>query len=78
MRERKPTLIVTFASTTAAMALDSYSTAHKLPGRLIPVPREITAGCGLAWKAPPEEQGRLTDAWAQAGLDWSDIQVLTL
>lgn len=27
----------------------------KIPGRLIPVPREITAGCGLAWKMTAEE-----------------------
>ena len=78
MRERKPSLVVTFASATAAMALESYSMAHHLPGRLIPVPREITAGCGLAWKAPPEEQERLTAAWAQAGLGWSDMRILML
>lgn len=28
---------------------------HKIPGRLIPVPREITAGCGLAWKMLEED-----------------------
>lgn len=27
-----------------------------LPGRLIPVPTAITAGCGLAWAMYPEEK----------------------
>ena len=78
MRERKPTLIVTFDTTTAAMALEKYSMERQLPGRLIPVPREITAGCGLAWKAPPEAWDMLADAWTQAGLVWLDMRILPL
>lgn len=35
-------------------------------GRLIPLPREISAGCGLAWRMLPEEfeqwQNRLDPA----------------
>ena len=26
-----------------------------VPGRIIPLPREISAGCGLAWRMLPEE-----------------------
>ena len=29
------------------------------PGRIIPVPKEITAGCGLAYIAQPEEKEQL-------------------
>ena len=25
------------------------------PGGSIPLPRELSAGCGLAWRMPPEE-----------------------
>lgn len=78
MREKKPTLIVTFDTTTAAMALEKFCMERRLPGRLIPVPREITAGCGLAWKAPPEDRQMLTDAWTQAALIWSDMRILPL
>lgn len=78
MREKKPTLIVTFDTTTAAMALEKFCMERRLPGRLIPVPREITAGCGLAWKAPQEDRQTLTDAWTQAGLIWSDMRILLL
>ena len=55
MRQRKETWILTFAGTTQAMQMEQYARAHGLPGRMIPVPREITAGCGLSWKAAPEE-----------------------
>ena len=53
MRQKQPALVVTFSTTSEAMAAEKYSGERGLPGRLIPVPREITAGCGLAWKAPP-------------------------
>lgn len=76
MREKKPALIVTFATTAAAMEAESFCLAHELPGRIIPVPREITAGCGLAWKAPPEAEAQLAGALAAAGLAWSAMQVL--
>ena len=76
MREKKPALIVTFATTAAAMEAESFCLARQLPGRIIPVPREITAGCGLAWRAPPEAEALLTGALGTAGLAWSDARVL--
>jgi len=48
MREKKLWLIITFHTTTAAMAMEAICAAKNLPGRLIPVPREITAGCGMS------------------------------
>ena len=35
---------------------------------MIPVPREITAGCGLSWKAAPEEGKEILAALQTAGL----------
>ena len=78
MREKKPALIITFPSTAAAMEAESFCLEQGLPGRIIPVPREITAGCGLAWRAPPEAEAEalLTGALGTAGLAWSDARVL--
>lgn len=42
-------LIITFHTTAGAMALEKSCKKNALPGRLIPVPREISSGCGLAW-----------------------------
>ena len=41
---------------------------YGLPGRMIPIPREITAGCGLSWKAAPEEGKEILAALQTAGL----------
>ena len=56
MREKKPALIITFSTTTDAMGMEQFCGRNGLPGRLIPVPREISAGCGLAWDLITGEQ----------------------
>lgn len=76
MREKTPALIITFASTTQAMAAEMVCERERLPGRIIPVPREITAGCGLAWRAPPEEENRIPAQLTKAGIAWSEARVL--
>jgi hypothetical protein len=50
MREKKPYIVLTFHTTTEAMAMEKQCNSQEIPGRLIPIPREITAGCGLAWR----------------------------
>lgn len=76
MRRRQPALIVTFASTASAMETERFCLEKGLPGRIIPVPREITAGCGLAWRAPPEAQAQIAAALREAGLSWSAMEIL--
>ena len=60
MRAKKPTLVITFPTTTAALGWERACQERGVPGRLIPVPVTITADCGLAWAMPPEEQERLS------------------
>ena len=51
MREKKLWLVITFHTTAAAIAMEKLCRAKGLPGRLIPVPRELTADCGMSWRA---------------------------
>ena len=67
-RGRKPALVVTFATTSAAMACEELCGARGLPGRMIPVPGEASAGCGLAWKAAPDDRDLLATELASAGV----------
>ena len=50
MIEKKLSLIISFNKTVDAMAVEDYCLKNSVPGRLIPLPKEISAGCGLAWK----------------------------
>ena len=49
-----------------------------LPGRLIPVPRSITAGCGMCWSAPPEAQAELEDLVVREKLDVDGLYTVLL
>lgn len=41
------------------MAAERFCKEGGIAGRLIPVPRQLSAGCGLAWSAPVQESARL-------------------
>lgn len=54
-RLKRKYIVITFATTTDAMAAEKFCQEQKLPGKLIPVPQAISAGCGLAWRVPAED-----------------------
>lgn len=69
MREKELKLVVAFHTTAAAMALEKAFVQAGVPGRLIPVPREIAAGCGMAWCAPSEARRAVEKAAKAAGIE---------
>ena len=69
MRERRERCVVTFRTTTGAMEMERSCEEAGLPGRLIPVPRAITAGCGMCWAAPPEARDALEELAVKKRLD---------
>lgn len=66
MRVKRSYIVLSFHTTLEAMEWEKHCQAQQIPGRLIPLPREISAGCGLAWRMLPEDwcvwQDKLTDA----------------
>lgn len=76
MRVKSDQLIITFATTSAAMAMEQYCMENNLPGRLIPLPGEISAGCGLAWKTDPSYEAELKQTLNAAGLKWEWMTVI--
>lgn len=58
--------------------MERYCEKEGLPGRLIPIPREITAGCGMAWKAKPTEKELLQQAMLGVAIRWEGMYTLEL
>ncbi|MDY4692900.1 MAG: DUF3343 domain-containing protein [Blautia sp.] len=56
MRQKVLTTVITFQSSTQAMAMERECKRTGFEGRLIPVPREISASCGLAFKCDRQTQ----------------------
>lgn len=59
MRQKQKKIVFAFASTAIAMKMEKAMKEAGAPGRIIPVPKEITAGCGLAYIAQPEEKEQI-------------------
>lgn len=68
MRKKERRLIVAFRSTHDAMAFEEHCERHGVQGRLIPLPKEISAGCGLAWSAPPDDPENVSNLLRSAGI----------
>lgn len=73
MRKKELKLVVTFHTTADAMAMEKACKEHGVPGRIIPVPRVISAGCGLAWCAELDERDQISDIMKQVGIQEEDM-----
>ena len=73
MRMKELKLVVTFHTTADAMAMEKACREQAVPGRLIPVPRSVSAGCGLAWCAPLTERERLAGVMVERGSEQEDL-----
>lgn len=73
MRKKELRLVVTFHTTADAMAMEKACKEHQVSGRIIPVPRAISAGCGLSWCAALEDREEIVAMMRKAGIEEEDM-----
>ena len=78
MRKKTKQLVITFSTTTAAMAMEKRAQEMGMFGRLKPLPSEISAGCGLSWKTKPEEKEKMLVFLEEEKLKWEAMYELEL
>ena len=78
MRAKELRCVITFPTTTAAMAMERAAKHQGLSGRLIPVPRSITAGCGLCWAAPLESRAHQEELVMAQAIEISGIYTILI
>jgi len=78
VREKTLRIIVSFHTTTDVLAVEAYCSEHEIPGRLIPLPAIISAGCGMCWSAPAEARQSVTEAVKNAGVSDAGIYQMLL
>ena len=74
MRKKELKLVVTFHTTADAMAMEKACKEAGADGRIIPVPRAISAGCGLAWAAKLESEAALRELMERNGINPQAVQ----
>lgn len=73
MRKKELRLVVTFHTTADAMAMEKACREERAPGRLIPVPRTLSAGCSLAWCAGLDARDTLRQLMDCMDIEEQDI-----
>lgn len=68
--------VLTFSSTHTALAAEKYLKSKSVPGDLVPVPREVSASCGLAWLGPKEAVNAARAYLAGWGVEVEGLHVL--
>ncbi|MCD8316482.1 MAG: DUF3343 domain-containing protein [Eggerthellaceae bacterium] len=73
MRQKRPYSVFSFKSNTDALAVEALGKSGKVSGRIIPLPSEISAGCGLAWRCDPDEAQGVIKELERAGLPYEGV-----
>lgn len=74
----EPRFIVTFFNHEEAMAFQDACERNGVDGRLIPIPRQLTAGCGLVWSAPLTARAPLMKLLDDPAINYSERTILEL
>ncbi|MCF0133538.1 MAG: DUF3343 domain-containing protein [Blautia sp.] len=59
LRKKELMLVVTFYTTSEAMAVERLCKDKGYPGKLFSAPRNLSVDCGIAWKMPLEYEASL-------------------
>ena len=78
MRQSREYLVITFSETTDAMAAERLFAELSFPGRIIPIPRQLSAGCGLAFRTEMGMDAQAQDALSRAGIRWKEMAPVRL
>ncbi|MFR5641356.1 MAG: DUF3343 domain-containing protein [Butyricicoccus sp.] len=78
MREKKPYQVLTFHTTDAAMEMEAFCKQNGIAGRLAPVPRRLSAGCGIAWRMEAEVYAQYQTVIADCGIEIEQSEALVL
>ena len=78
MLEKKLCLVISFNKTTDAMSVEDYCLKNNIAGRLIPLPKEISAGCGLAWKCDVSQKEEMIKTLENINIKYDKIVELVI
>ncbi len=69
-------IVIGFDTTTNAMALEICAKKYNIPGKLIPIPNEMSAGCGLAWKTDSSNEEEVLSYLKKYNLHWEKLALV--
>lgn len=73
---KKDFLYVTFHSTTDAIAAEEILKSNSIKGRLVLIPRELSAGCGMAWRSEKNDKGKVKSLLIENDIQPDQLAIL--
>jgi hypothetical protein len=71
------TLLLLFDSTRAVIRAEKLCHQHRIPCKIIPVPKKISSECGMSIEISEEFRGRVTGYLRENGIDVKCYHPLT-
>ena len=71
MQEKR--LIITFNTTTDVLRAEGVFKENNILGKIIPIPSEISAGCGLTWESEIELKEVLIKILKENDIEYDNI-----
>lgn len=77
MTSQSGALIITFNTNFDALCAEKCAHEQGLAGRLVPTPRSLSAGCGLAWQGEMADLETYRAAFGRQDIRWECMQALS-
>lgn len=78
MAATTPHIVIAFHTTAEALAFQKLAKGSSLSGRLAPIPRQISAGCGFAWREPAGNEASLMELIDANCVDYESLTRMDL
>lgn len=69
-------IIISFHSISEVLKFEKECKKFKIKGRVIPIPREISAGCGMAWCSEIEMEDKINELIKDSKIELDKIYKL--
>ena len=78
MREKKPSVVITFYTTAEAMATKKLCKEQNIAGKMMSAPRSLSADCGIAWCSDIALRDALETALTEAKIEFAGFHELMI
>lgn len=69
-------LYITFFTSAEAMATEQVCINNNISGKLVTIPREISANCGIAWRSETKDEEKLRQLLEENDIEWEFIKII--
>lgn len=67
-------LYITFYTSAEAMATKKISEKENIEGRLVPVPRVLSSGCGISFETLPSLKEKILNLLEKEDIEWEECK----